>query len=114
MHILYVCVHVHSCVCIHECSFLICQFPNLKVGALILCIKCPVFLSTGADEMVHLVKTFAAKPAIDQRKISTMILWPPCVYCVCTPAPNKMFGNQKASVLKTHFVGDETVKERLC
>lgn len=52
MHILYVCVHVHSCVCIHEYSFLICQFPNLKVGALILCIKCPVFLSTGADEMV--------------------------------------------------------------
>lgn len=79
MHILYVCVHVHSCVYTH-----VCQLPNLKVGALILGIKCPVFLSPGADEMVHLVKTLAAKPAIEQRKISTMILWPPCLYCVHT------------------------------
>lgn len=68
---MYVCVHVHSCVCIHT---YVCQLPNLKVGALILGIKCPVFLSPGADEMVHLVKTLAAKPAIEQRKISTVIL----------------------------------------
>lgn len=76
-----------SCMCIYT---YVCQLPNLKAEALILGIKYPVFLSPGAGEMVHLVNTLAAKPAIEQRKISTMILWPPCMYCVCTPALNIM------------------------
>lgn len=45
-------------------------FPSLKVGALILGIKCPVFLNTDTDEMVHLVMTLAAKPTTERRKIS--------------------------------------------